>query len=95
VLARRPPHHDTVAICMEAWLDLQSERNVAIASGMAGDTIWTRTVYGAVPWRAVMAWCDRHGLDDENARRVWSVIQRQDAKRMEREASQRRLNGGS
>ncbi len=62
---------------------------------MAGDTFWTRTVYGQVPWRAVIAWCNRHRLDEDNAQLVWSVIQRLDAQRMERESSQRRLNGGS
>ena len=95
MLARRPPHNDTVAICVAAWHDLQSERSVAIASGMTGDTFWTRTVYGSVPWSSVDRWCIRHKLDDDNARLVWSVIQRLDAKRIEREASQRRLNGGS
>jgi len=95
VLSRRPPHSDVVAICAEAWRDVSTERPLAIASGMAGTTLWTRVQYGAVPWTRVMAWCDRRGLDDENVSLVWSVIQLLDARRLERESSERRLNGGA
>jgi len=95
VMSRRPPHSDAVAICMEAWHDLHSERDVAIASGVNGTTFWTRTVYGSIPWSSARDWCRAHRLDHENTALLWAVIQQLDAQRLEREASQRNLNGGS
>jgi len=95
VMSRRPPHSEAAAICAEAIRDLSTERPLAIASGMNGTTFWTRTVYGAIPWSAVERWCQRHGLDDDNAGLVWSVVQHHEAQRIEGETSARRLNGGS
>lgn len=79
---------------MQALHDLQSERHFAIASGVNGTTHWTRVQHGPIPWTAVMAWCERQQIDDDNAELVWSVVNEFDMQQLESEASQRRLNGG-
>ena len=86
VLDRRPPHHDAAAIIVECWHDLSTERALSLGYGVA--------VMGMIPWSKVMAWCRQHGLDADNTLLVWTVIRELDAKRADREASQRALNGG-
>lgn len=94
-MSRRPPHHPVAELCLEAWNDLSTERAFTIASGISGQTHWTRVQYGSIPWSKVRLWCKDQGLDRDNRQLVWSVIQQLEASRMEREASQRRLDGGN
>lgn len=76
-----------MAICVECWQDLDSERRISLGYGLG--------IVGMIPWSKVIAWCQYHGLDRENTQLVWAVIRDLDVKRADREASQRALKGGS
>lgn len=95
VMSRRPPLHPATELCLEALRDLETERPIAIASGMSGQTFWTRVQHGPIPWSRVAQWCRFHGLDADNTSMVWSVLHEHDMRRLAREASDRQLNGGA
>ncbi len=61
--------------CLQAWHSLSSCRPI----GMSGAV--------AIPWTAIMEWCDRKGLDEPLTDLVVTVIERLDADRAEAQAS--------
>lgn len=81
VLARSPPVDLATVLCVEAWHALGSCRALGY-SGM-----------GSIPWTAILTWSQHNQLDRENTDMLIAVIQRLDADRAEREASQRALKG--
>lgn len=83
VLSRQPPSDHTLTLIVECWHDLGSCRMPGYA--------WL----GPIPWTAFQAWAIEHGLDWFSRQRIWSVIQRLDGKRAEREASKAANRGAS
>ena len=71
VLDAEPEQDDAMGLVLLAWDDLLTCRPLGMD-------------LGPVPWSAAMDWCDRHGLDAQGARVVWSVIRRIDLADRER-----------
>jgi hypothetical protein len=84
LLASEPERDFAAARCCEAWYDLTTERPVH-PYGMGG------SVVGAIPWRAMVAWCEFHELDRDSARTLVSVLRHLDVERSERETAQRAM----
>lgn len=74
VLSMQPPQDDAMGVCLIAWGDLSTERPVGM-------------VEGRIPWSACDRWAVRHGMDDDSARILWTVIKRLDIEEMDRRAS--------
>jgi hypothetical protein len=81
ILDEQPEHDEAMAMCVEAWHDLHSERPL----GMAGA--------GLIPWRAMLEWARFHRLDREATKVVITVLRKLDHDRAEREASRAALKG--
>jgi hypothetical protein len=69
-----PERDFAVDRCIKAWSDLNTCRYIGMAVGM-------------IPWTAIDAWADRHGLDQESALLLIDVIRLLDCDRSEREAA--------
>jgi hypothetical protein len=81
--AEQPDIGEAGRVCLEAAQALESERPViAVPLGMAGSV----TTSGAVPWRAVDAWCARRGLGRRETEVVAAVLRRLDLDHARREA---------
>lgn len=64
-------------LCIDAWLDLQSERRIGFGA------------LGPIPVTALLAWCRFHRLDGDVTQLVERVIRRLDNEYLDREASKR------
>ncbi len=71
-----PPMDYAASRVRAAWSDLNSCR----VNGMG---------LGAIPWTAVISWCDFHGFDREATETIASVIMQLDRDLMERERKRR------
>lgn len=77
ILSRRPPQDAAITLVLNAFADLSTCRPLGMMEGR-------------IPWTACDRWCERHGLDDDAMRVLWSVIQRIDIEEMERRAFEAR-----
>ncbi|HEU4727689.1 MAG TPA: hypothetical protein VFT22_07365 [Kofleriaceae bacterium] len=77
ILAQEPPRDYAVHRCVQAWSDLSTCRAI-------GMTV------GPVPWTAIVAWCDFHGLDHEATELMIYVIRALDNERAEEAALEAR-----
>lgn len=80
ILDAQPPHDDAMGVVFNAWNDLSTCRPV----GFGGE--------GRIPWTACDRWCERHDMDDDAARILWTVIARLDIEEMERRAFEARAD---
>jgi hypothetical protein len=71
VLDAQPPQDNAMGVVLNAWDDLLRCRPMGMGVGL-------------VPWTAAMQWCDRHGLDEDAAQILWTVVKRIDADDHER-----------
>ena len=78
VMSREPEQDAAMAICLTAWMDLETCRSI----GMGGA--------GPIPWTAARDWCRDQGLDAIATRIVLAVLRKLDIDRAEREASKER-----
>jgi hypothetical protein len=74
----QPPRDVAVVTCLQAWGDLSTCRQIGMA-------------VGPIPWTAIVAWCDRRGLDPDAAELVTRVIRVLDVQRAEAETAKRDL----
>lgn len=77
VLDRQPEHDEAMGVVFNAWNDLSTCRPVGMAEGR-------------IPWTACDRWCERHGMDDDAAQLLWTVIAKLDVEEMERRAFEAR-----
>lgn len=75
MLAAEPPIDSAMAMCIEAWDDLQSERPLGFG------------VAGYIPFTAIGDWADREGLDAELFKLLKHVLRRLDRDRATKEAA--------
>lgn len=83
LIAGEPTVTPAVALCVEAWHCLGSERQIGFGA------------IGAIPFRAILAWAELHLLAREATMLLVAVLSRLDADRSERDASARSLKAGS
>ena len=76
VLNAEPPQDNAMGVVLHAWEDLSTCRPIGMA-------------VGPIPWTAAMEWCDRHDLDEQSARLLWSVIKRLDRDELSRQDKNR------
>lgn len=76
-LEAQPELDDAASLCVRAWGDLGTCRALGMTSG-------------PIPWTAILAWADFHGLDHDATMLLSSVIRRLDLEHFEREESRRR-----
>lgn len=75
MLDAEPDIDTAMAMCIEAWDDLQSERPLGFG------------VAGFIPYTAIIAWADREGLDGELYMLLKAVLRRLDRDRAAKEAA--------
>ncbi len=74
----QPEHDEAIDLCVEAWQDLSTCRPIGMA-------------VGAIPWPAIVQWCEWHEIDHDIAVILVRIIRQLDNDRAEAEASKRRL----
>lgn len=68
ITATEPPRDYAVMQVLRCWADLSTERTVGMAEG-------------AMPWRAIVAWCEFEGFDHEATQLMIHVIRSLDIDR--------------
>ncbi len=75
--AKRPPFDRVMSLVLDAWNTLDSCRGIGMD-------------VGAIPYTAILAWCDRRKyLDDELTDMIADAINHLDAERMRTRAAKR------
>ncbi len=76
VLSRQPEQDNAMGVVLNAWDDMSTCRPIGM-------------VEGRISWDVCDRWCVRHGMDDDSARILWTVIKRLDVEELERRAFER------
>lgn len=79
----RPDNNEAVRLCVNAWHQLDGSRHVSM-----GGTL-------AIPYEALVTWCEVNGLDREALELVWTVLHTLDNDRAARLESERKMKGKS
>lgn len=80
ILAGQPPIDVAMRMCVRAWRDLGTCRQVGMA-------------VGAIPFTAILTWAEFHRLDRDATTVLIDVVQKLDRDFAEREASKHALRG--
>lgn len=76
ILDRQPPQDDAMGVVLNALDDLETCRPEGMAEGR-------------IPWTACDRWCERHDMDSDTSRILWTVIKRLDIEELDRRAFER------
>jgi len=79
IFARQPEQDEAMGVVLMAWGDLSTCRPVGM-------------VEGRIPWDKAKDWGIENGLDVDERRLLWRVIQRLDIEEMDRRAFEARTD---